>query len=158
MSENILMSKIMKEEKKECNKKLRKDGITTTLSSMEVSLRKKPDTMIISKLIMKLKMKMNKLNKNQMKFRFYKDLITTPKTMISKRLILIILKMINLHYQKKNYSDSDIELLKMELLNTLLDKRGWLKDKLIEWFQMRITREYLLNFNKPMILKTTQPN
>jgi hypothetical protein len=64
MSENILMSKIMKEEKKECNKKLRKDGITTTLSSMEVSLRKKPDTMIISKLIMKLKMKMNKLNKN----------------------------------------------------------------------------------------------
>ena len=141
------MLKITREEKKECNKKLRKDGITITLSSTEGSLRKKPGTMITSSLIMKLKTKMNKSNKSWMKWPFCKDPITTPKTMTSKSLILITPKMINLRFWKRNYSDSDIELQKMQLLITPLDRRGWWKDKLIEWFKMRSTKECLLNFN-----------
>lgn len=67
----MLTPKIMKEEKPECNRKSKKDGTITTLSSMENLLKKNKDTEIIIKLIWKNSLKMKALNKRLMNLKSY---------------------------------------------------------------------------------------
>lgn len=130
---NTWMWRIMNEERGEWSNLRGNDGIRITHSISEDSLRKNNNIMITSKLIRKSCQKMRWLNRDMMNKESCHNQNITQTDSISKNPTLITQKMIRHHSWRRNYSNSNIDIL-MTLPRTMWQiRRGWSADNYREW-------------------------
>ena len=127
--ENMLILKIMPEEKLECLKDLKRDGIILIPYLVALWLRRNKNIEIISRLTLKKTERMRDLKNSSIDNRCSVMRNTVLDILISNKLTQLAQKMIKLLMLRKRFSSTNTEELWTNQKTMKEETREWLKDK-----------------------------